>query len=206
MAAVDRACTAISRLIARTGRATRRLARDEKGASALEFAFVGGMLTLLIGGILEVGLILFVDSALEGGVRDASRFGITGFAPTSVSRETQIVNIINSRLMGLYTITGNDVTERVYANFSDVGQPEPYVDTNGNGQYDLGEPYTDVNGNGQWDADMASSGAGGPGQVVVYEVAINWHPLTPLLLPFLGTDGTLRLTAGLAVRNEPYGS
>ena len=57
---------------------------------------------------------------------------------------------------------------------------------------------------GQYDRQVASSGAGGPGQVVVYEVAINWHPLTPLLLPFLGSDGTLRLTAGLAVRNEPY--
>jgi len=32
------------------------------------------------------------------------------------------------------------------------GPPEPYTDTNGNGQYDEGEPYTDSNGNGQWDA------------------------------------------------------
>lgn len=28
---------------------------------------------------------------------------------------------------------------------------EPFTDTNGNGQWDIGEPFTDVNGNGKWD-------------------------------------------------------
>jgi Flp pilus assembly protein TadG len=194
------------RHVARALTALRRLLRDEHGGSALEFAFVAPMMALMIGGILDVAMVLFVDSALEGGIRDASRFGITGFAPTAVSRETQIVNIINARLMGLYVINGNDVTERVYSNFTNIGQPEPYVDTNGNGRYDLGEPFTDVNGNGRWDQDMAASGAGGAGQVVVYQVTINWHPLTPLLLPFLAGSSTIRLAAALAVRNEPFGS
>ncbi|MFZ5433286.1 MAG: hypothetical protein ACOZB3_05875 [Calditrichota bacterium] len=31
------------------------------------------------------------------------------------------------------------------------GNPEPYVDGNGNGQYDAGESYTDMNGNGMYD-------------------------------------------------------
>lgn len=193
-----------SRCLARVGAAVRRLQHDEQGASALEFAFVAPMVALLIGGILDVAMILFVDSALEGGIRDASRFGITGFAPTAVSRETQIVNIINSRLMGLYVVNGNDVTEKVYATFTNIGQPEPYVDSNGNGRYDLGEPFTDINGNGKWDPDMAASGAGGSGQVVVYQVTVNWRPLTPLLLPFLGGHSTVRLAASMAVRNEPF--
>jgi Flp pilus assembly protein TadG len=186
--------------------ALRRLLRDEQGGSALEFALVAPMLTLLIGGILEVGIILFVNASLEGGIRDASRFGITGFTPNAVSRETQIVDIINSHLMGLYTITSSDISERVYSSFTNIGAPEPYIDTNGNGRYDLGEPFTDINGNGKWDPDMAASGAGGAGQVVVYEVAINWHPFTPVLLPFLNSSGTIRLAASLVVRNEPFGS
>ena len=52
-------------LAVRARGAARALARDERGGSALEFAFVGMMLTLLIGGILEVAMILFVDSAPE---------------------------------------------------------------------------------------------------------------------------------------------
>jgi Flp pilus assembly protein TadG len=206
MAAVERARIAISIIAARMGRAARRLTRDEKGANAVEFAFVASLLVLLIGGILDVAMILFVDAALEGGIRDASRFAVTGFTPTTVSRETAIVDIVNSHLLGLYTVTSNDISERVYSNFSSIGQPEPYIDTNGNGQYDAGEPFTDINGNGQWDSDMAASGAGGAGQVVAYEVTINWHPLTPLLLPFLDSSGTIRLAASLVVRNEPFGS
>lgn len=30
-------------------------------------------------------------------------------------------------------------------------RPEPFVDKNGNLQYDVGEEYVDINGNGQWD-------------------------------------------------------
>lgn len=190
--------------LARAVAAARRFARANGGGTALEFAFVAMLLTLLIGGLLEVAMILFVEAAMEGGVRDASRFGITGFTPTAVSREQQIVDIINSRMMGLYTINGNDVTTRVYSSFSNIGQPEPFIDANGNGIYDAGESFTDVNGNGQWDADMGASGAGGAGQVVVYQVSIDWRPLTPLLLPFLGAGGTVRLTSALAVRNEPF--
>jgi Flp pilus assembly protein TadG len=206
MAAHRRMHVAHGTTFARALAAVRRFARADEGSGALEFAFVAMMLTLLIGGILEVAMILFVQSAMEGGIRDASRFGITGFTPAAVSREAQIVDIVNSRLMGLYTITTNDVTTRVYATFSDIGQPEPFIDANGNGAYDGGESFTDVNGNGQWDPDMAASGAGGAGQVVVYQVAVDWRPLTPLLLPFLGAGGTIHLSSAIAVRNEPFGS
>jgi Flp pilus assembly protein TadG len=184
----------------------RRLVRNEDGSNAVEFAFVCVPLTLLIGGMIDVGLILFVNAALEGGVRDAGRFAITGMTPTTISRETAIVDIINTHLVGLYTITSADISEKVYSNFTNINQPEPYVDTNGNGHYDLGEPFTDVNGNGKWDPDMASSGAGGAGQVVVYQVLVHWAPLTPCLLPFMDSNGKILLTASLVVRNEPFGS
>jgi Flp pilus assembly protein TadG len=206
MAAAGNVRAAIAVMGFRLGSHCRRLVRNHDGATTLEFAFVGGMLTLLIAGILDVALVLFVNAALEGGVRDAGRFGITGFTPATVSRETTIVNIINGHLFGLYTVTSADISEKVYSTFGNIGQPEPYIDSNGNGHYDLGEPFTDINGNGQWDQDMAASGAGGAGQVVVYQVAVNWAPVTPLLLPFVDSSGKIKLTASLVVRNEPFGS
>lgn len=206
MAAVGNARAAIGRIAVRRGNCWRRLGRDEGGATAMEFAFIAVPLVLLICGMLDVAMALFVNSALEGGVRDASRFAITGMTPATISRETAIVNIINSHLLGLYTVTSADITEKVYSNFSNINQPEPYIDTNGNGQYDLGEPFTDINGNGKWDSDMAAAGAGGAGQVVVYQVVINWTPMTPLLLPFIDSSGKIRLTSSLVVRNEPFGS
>jgi len=35
-----------------------------------------------------------------------------------------------------------------------IGPAEPYLDTNGNGVYDVSEPYEDLNGNGVWDNCM----------------------------------------------------
>jgi hypothetical protein len=180
-----------------------RLARGEAGTSTIEFALSASMLALLLVGIIEVALILFVSAALEGGLRDASRFGITGFTSDTESREQQIVDIVNSRMVGLVRISAANIVTKVYKRFSDIGQPEPFQDLNGNGIYDVGEPFTDVNGNGVWDSDMAASGAGGPGDVVVYDVTVHWHPLSPLFLPFVDSDGTITLSAGTAVRNEP---
>ncbi len=41
---------------------------------------------------------------------------------------------------------------QVFGPCTSTACPEPYVDSNDNGQWDLGEPYIDVNCNGQWDA------------------------------------------------------
>jgi hypothetical protein len=90
----------------------------------------------------------------------------------------------------------------VYHSFGDIGQPEPFTDTNHNGVHDAGEPFTDSNGNGTWDPDMGAAGLGGPGDVVLYRMSYDWHIMIPLFRPFFGDS--IRLTANVAVRNEPY--
>ena len=183
----------------------RRLLRCRDGIAALEFAFAFPVVLTVVMGVIELSMVLFVSSLLEGGLRDASRFGITGNTPESGTREQAIVDIVNSRLMGLITVTPADMRMRVYKCLSDIGKPEPLTnDVNGNGKWDPGDTYTDVNGNGQWDEDMASSGAGSSGDVVVYSVATSWHLLTPFLAPAFGNGGVFPLTASIAVRNEPW--
>ncbi len=46
---------------------------NEEGVSAIEFAFVGPPFLLLIGMILETGLMLFTEYALQAGVQEAAR-------------------------------------------------------------------------------------------------------------------------------------
>jgi len=43
---------------------------------------------------------------------------------------------------------------------------EPYVDSNGNGQYDAGEPFTDINRNGSWSEAKDDNGDGIPGNII----------------------------------------
>lgn len=184
-----------------------RLWRRREGAAAVEFAFVAPILLLTVVGIMEVAMVLIVSSLIEGGLRDAARFGITGFVPQGMTREEQITSIIGDATIGLVKMSDIDIQTLVYPSFAQVGQPEPYTDTNGNGAYDAGEPYTDINGNGQWDADMGAAGVGGPGDIVLYKVKYDLPMMTPLLSTVLGgPDGNVQLSASIAVRNEPYPS
>lgn len=184
-----------------------RLWRRNDGVAAVEFAFVAPILLVTIIGIMEVAMVLIVSSLIEGGLRDAARFGITGFVPQGMTREQQITSIIGEATVGLVKMSDIDIQTLVYPSFAQVGQPEPYTDTNANGVYDAGEPYTDINGNGQWDADMGAAGVGGPGDIVLYKVKYNLPTMTPLLSSVLGgADGKVQLSASIAVRNEPYPS
>jgi Flp pilus assembly protein TadG len=180
-----------------------RLYRRTDGASAMEFAFVSIPVVTMIMGILEVATIMFVNVVMEGAIRDAARFGITGYTTGGKSRETLIREIIDDRTLGFVDMTKVVITTIVYPGFDSVG-PEPLADANGNGQHDTGETFNDVNGNGVWDANPGTSSAGGAGAVVVYKVSYDWPLLTGLLAPLLGHDGLMSLSVSTAVRNEPF--
>jgi hypothetical protein len=152
--------------------------------------------------IFEFSGIMFVQTLLEGGAREASRYGLTGQQPEGVSRNAMILEIVSENSYGIIDVDELEMTTLVYGDFSDVGQPEPFTDENDNDAYDAGEPYTDVNGNGSWDDDMGAAGLGGPGEVVVYQMRYDWPIMIPLFQPFFGDR--VRLQANIAVRNEPF--
>lgn len=181
-----------------------RLIRCAGGGSAVEFAFCAPILFLAAACAIELAMIMFVSALMEGGVREAARFGITGHSPSGISREERIRQVVGEHTIGLIDIDSAAITQHVYPGFDDIGKPEPFDDLNGNGTYDPGEPFQDINGNGQWDADMGVAGAGGPGDVVLYTVVARWSALSPLITPLLGIDGGVELRASVAVRNEPY--
>lgn len=182
----------------------RRFWRCRRGATAIEFAFGGPIVILAVAGVIELSMIMFVTTLLEGGLREASRFGITGANTETATREEHIKALIAEHTIGLVDVDQADLTYLVYQSFDSIGQPEPFTDVNGNGTYDEGEPFTDVNNNDQWDADQGEEGVGGPGDIVLYKIVVDWPLVTPLLVPFIGEEGIVKLGASLAVRNEPY--
>jgi TadE-like protein len=185
-------------------RGWRGLWRSRDGGALIEFAFAAPLLVVSVAAVIEFGMIMFMNSLMEGAIREASRFGITGYAPSGVSREQEIANMILEGAVGLVKPADITISTLVYSNFSSIGQPEPFVDGNGNGSFDPGETYNDINGNGQWDADMGASGVGGPGDVVVYTATVDWSLVTRLLDPVFGDTGKMTLKASTVVRNEPY--
>lgn len=183
----------------------RRLWRCRSGVTALEFAFAAPVIVLIVAGIVELSMVMFVSTLSEGALREASRFSITGFVPAGMTREQRILQIISDHTIGLVDMSKATITYKVYPSFGDIGKPEPYTDNNpANGSYDPGEPFQDINGNGQWDSDMGAAGLGGPGDVVLYTIRFDWPLLTPLLAPVIGSNGKIALKSSVAVRNEPF--
>ena len=188
--------------VQRAIRALRRLRRDERGATIVEFAVIFPVFILAMFGIIETAIVLFVSSSIEAAVLEASRFGITGSLTPGVSREDRVLEIVGDKTYGLVDMDQVDIQTLVYASFDDIGQPEPFEDENLNTVYDDPEPFTDVNGNGIWDADMGAAGLGGPSDVVVYRVSYDWGVMTPLIRNVLGES--VRHVSSVAVRNEPF--
>ena len=178
--------------------------QDDSGQAIVEFAFVAPLLLALLCGVFEFSGIIFAQTLLEGGARQASRYGVTGSSTAEVSRQDMILQIIEDNAYGVIEIDDIDMETLVYESFADVGQAEPFTDENGNGEYDEGEEFDDINGNSGWDEDMGQAGLGGPGDVVVYRLRYDWSLMIPLFRPFFGE--TITLDANVAVRNEPFGS
>ena len=175
----------------------------DAGNAAVEFALVAPAFIGMICGIMEYSCILFVQTLLEGGAREAARFGVTGQEiDQDGAREARIRAIINEFTLSMIDVDHIDIDTLVYDSFEAIGEPEPYEDSNGNGAYDSGEPFEDINGNGVWDPDMGTVGLGGPGDIVLYRLTYDWPIIIPIFEPFFGEKVTL--VANIAVRNEPW--
>jgi Flp pilus assembly protein TadG len=181
-----------------------RLARGRRGVTAVEFALIAPVCFALVCIFIDLSMVMFITNVMEGGLRESSRYAITGYTETGKTREQKIAEIIMDHSYNLIKPEDITITYKVYPSFGDIGKPEPFTDSNGNGQYDSGEPYTDVNANGQWDADMGSAGVGGPGDIVAYTVTYKWKLWTPMASALWPNNGEVTLTSTVAVRNEPY--
>ncbi len=195
-------------------RLLRRFRKDQNGATAVEMAMVAPMLFLILFGIIELSMGMYINTVVEGSLREASRLGLTGQIQQGTSNDQAIVDMINESTVGMLNLTTDDIDMKVYENFETVGKGEEYVDLDGNGDwtpgplthegtdYPGGEPWTEINGNGTWDADLGEAGLGGQGDIVLYTVTYNWNFLSGQIIPVL--NGTIPLSASIVVQNEPF--
>lgn len=177
----------------------------ESGSAIVEFALVAPLFILVLFAAIQISIVLLVQNALDTAAREASRVGITGQTQSGETRSQHLNSVIVNTLR-IYSggfIKPGDVKILVksYADLSDVNNPEPFVDTNGDGKYDPGEPFTDVNGNGVWDADQGVTGSFGlSGQVVEYDISYTWDTVFPIF----GRSSQITLHGITPVVNEDY--
>lgn len=181
----------------------RRLRRDTRGVSVVEFAlFSLPLFTVIMGGI-ELGYRIMMLSRLDGAVKTAARMATTGqFTGTQIDA---YVTAVTDAIPG----SSVEIRKRAYDTFGAVGKPEPITsDTAPVGQYNVGDCYEDRNRNGVWDNGDSSgyAGLGNADDIIRYSATISYPTLFPFLVKMAGFDSTAKITSTTVMQNEPYAS
>ena len=184
----------------------RRLARDERGATLPEFAFVLPTFLVLLFGIFDIGQMIYAQSVLQGAMQDAGRDAGLESGPNQLANIDQYIKDQTRAI-----VFGNPkyTLERTnYKSFNDVGRPEDFEDkARGgikNGVYDNDECFWDENASGEWEGDVGADGIGGAKDVAVYTATIQYDRVFPLW-KLIGLSDTSTISASTALRNQPYG-
>lgn len=179
-----------------------RLRADRRGAAMVEFAIIAPTLMVVMTTLGDFAHDSYVKSVLQGAVHKAARDGTLESGSTNLGAIDQKVRKI------VYPTVNNatfSFSRKAYSTFSNVGRPEPFTDSNGNGTRNAGECYQDYNNNSNWDADMGRDGAGGARDIVLYTVTVTYPRIMPIYgLVGLPQDNTVEATTVL--KNQPYGT
>ncbi|MBH0112086.1 pilus assembly protein [Novosphingobium sp. YJ-S2-02] len=197
--------------LCRVARSTRRLGRDTRGVTVVEFALLIGPLAVLLAGAFDLTYRSYVLSVLQGTLSDAARRASVedpAFMADGDTTEERIKAQIRDRLSAIAPGADPQVSISNYYEFSGIGNAEKIMtDVNGNGRfdYDDGDCWQDANGNGRFDLDAGREGLGGANDVAFYQVTMQIDRLLPSHL-FLGGEPRETLSAQTAFRNQPYSS
>ncbi|MEC7535104.1 MAG: TadE/TadG family type IV pilus assembly protein [Pseudomonadota bacterium] len=190
----------------------RRLGRDQRGATIVEFAVIAMPMCVLLMGGLELGYNSYVRSTLQGALHDAARVAAVEnpiLATEGDTVEEQVANMIKDTVAHVAPNAVVDVDQKSYFEFSSIGEPEKLMtDNNGNGKYDASDEdcFEDANGNGTFDPDSGKSGTnGGADDVVLYTAKVSAPRILPLDRLVPGVSEKVEYTLRAAVRNQPYG-
>lgn len=179
--------------------------KDKRAVAAVEFAFLAPIMIFIICGFMEYSHVSSARTRLEGATMRAARAVAASDCPTE--REAIMLTIVNNGMDDIPSPNGGIVeiiTKSYSEKFTDVGEPEPFNDLNGNGFWETGEPFTDINGNGSFDKDMGTTGSiGGAGQVVSYTARYKVSSLFTFISRQFRDSGVYDIEASTVIRNEP---
>lgn len=150
----------------------RRL-RDTSGGTMIEAALITPLVLLLTFGIVEFATMFYVYLALENGVSQATRYGVTGNLKDDPMNPGTLLNRTESMKLAMRQATPTLTIPDGEFSFSHLPA-----------------------GGGAWLA-----GTGGPGEIEKLTVSHLWTFMTPLIRPFF-TGGTLNMQVESSMVNE----
>jgi Flp pilus assembly protein TadG len=177
-----------------------RLRRDERGAYMLELALILPAFLMLIMGIFDIGFQMYAKSVLAGSVEQAAR---ASTLESNNLNQTNVDQQVRDAVGDVASYATLSFSRTNYRNFSNVGQPESFTDTNNNGVRNAGECYEDRNGNNTYDTSGGGAGQGGADDVVLYRVQMSFDRVFPLWR-MLGEPQRQTIEVRTVLRNQPF--
>ncbi len=177
-----------------------RLRRSERGNAIVEFALTAPLFLLIVTGIFDYSWQIYAKNTLQGVVNNSAR---AATLEGNALDQTVLDNKVRDQVLNVFPKGTVTFTRKAYDSYSEVGDPEAFTDSNGNGRYDSGECYEDVNGNSNWDSDRGQTGNGGAEDVVVYTASLRITRVLPVWA-MLGQPQQTTLNATTVLRNQPY--
>jgi len=187
-----------------------RLAGDQRGSYALEFAMIAPLFLILVLETVDVGLTCFTQIVLDGAARDAARqvrtLQISGSGTSSQQAFDAVLCSDTAALIPCASITFYVGTMTVFSNSSSIPSYAPPV-----------SPQQDTNPSGAnfspggFNGSAQTFSSGSPGGLVAVRVAYN----RPSLIPFANAIGIVggnlnlaslqstTLVSTVVFRNEP---
>jgi Flp pilus assembly protein TadG len=179
---------------AKLGRARQKFSESERGAAAVEFALVATPFFLVLGVVIETGLMMFTESALQSAVQDSGRLIRTGQAQNSGYSATTFKNVI-CNTAGVLLDCQNKVT--VYVNHS--AQTFAQLSTTVPSFLTIGPTVSNT-------TVPVTFSCGAPLQPVAVVATYDWY-FSMVGMSYLGNfnSNTARRLVGFAIfLNEPY--
>lgn len=179
-------------------RGGRRFGRDERGATAIEFALLALPFFTIVAATLETALIFLAGQVLDAAVDNAARLVRTGQAQTAEYTQAQFRTAICDGLFGMFNCDDNTklrINVSEVTNFSSVSLGYPLATgtncTAAQCNWTLAEAY----------------GPGTGSEVIQVQVYYKWPTVVNLPGFNFGTlpDGSRLLGATRVFKNEPFG-
>lgn len=177
----------------------KKIIKDTRGVTTIEFAMICLPMFMLIMGSIEMGVMLFQKARAETVLGQAARMSVTGDKNRIGVSGEKIDSFVRERLE-FTDSTVVSIDKRFYDKFSQVKQPERRLSNATEAPY----CFIDINDNERWDIDPSRSGTGGADDVIDYHVNVTYDALFPLITNTVTGKNQISIEASTTLRNEPF--
>ncbi len=150
--------------------------RGRKGQAIVEFALVVPIVFILLFGLIDLGVMFYVNLTMQNAVRQGARTSVVGNNSGGPTQRATLIQTIKDSSNGLYDKDAH-------------GQPKltTYIVTPGSSAF----------------SNFTGANIGGAGQIVMVQLDYTWPLLTHILSPFFAND-EYSFTVKATMRNEQF--